>query len=117
MECSGLTLMVRTNWPWTLLAGVALALAPMAAWAHADPHPGGGFVAGFLHPISGLDHVVAMVAVGLWSAVLGPPALWVLPVAFPMVMAFGVHGPHGIRASILSGGCRTKAGQISPERA
>jgi urease accessory protein len=46
-------------------------------------------VAGLLHPISGLDHAVAMVAVGLWGAVLGPPALWVLPVAFPMVMAFG----------------------------
>jgi len=61
----------------------------MAAWAHADAHSGGGFVAGFLHPISGLDHVVAMVAVGLWGAVLGPPALWVLPVAFPIVMAFG----------------------------
>jgi urease accessory protein len=44
---------------------------------------------GLLHPISGLDHVVAMVAVGLWGAVLGPPALWVLPVAFPLVMAFG----------------------------
>jgi urease accessory protein len=46
-------------------------------------------VAGFLHPISGLDHVVAMVAVGLWGAVLGPPALWLLPVAFPIVMALG----------------------------
>ena len=89
MECSCLRLMARTNWPWTLLACVALALAPMAAWAHADPHPCGGFVAGLLHPISGLDHVVAMVAVGLWGAVLGPPALWVLPVALPMVMAFG----------------------------
>ena len=59
-----------------LVAGAAaLALAPAAAWAHADAHPGGGFVAGFLHPISGLDHVVAMVAVGLWGAVLGPPAV------------------------------------------
>jgi len=73
-----------------LVAGAAaLALAPAAAWAHADAHPGGGFVAGFLHPIGGLDHVVAMVAVGLWGAVLGPPAIWVLPVAFPLVMAFG----------------------------
>jgi urease accessory protein len=71
------------------LAFAAAALAPAAAWAHADTSHGGGFVAGFLHPISGLDHVVAMVAVGLWGAVLGPPALWVLPVAFPMVMAFG----------------------------
>jgi urease accessory protein len=41
------------------------------------------------HPISGLDHVLAMVAVGLWGAQLGAPAIWLLPVAFPMVMAFG----------------------------
>ena len=75
--------------PWPSLAVTALVLAPAAAWAHGDAHPGGGFVAGFLHPISGLDHGVAMVAVGLWGAVLGPPALWVLPVAFPLVMAFG----------------------------
>ena len=59
--------MARTNWPWASLVGVALALAPAAAWAHADAHPDGGFVAGLLHPISGLDHVVAMVAVGLWG--------------------------------------------------
>jgi urease accessory protein len=44
---------------------------------------------GFVHPISGLDHVLAMVAVGLWGAQLGAPAIWLLPVAFPMVMAFG----------------------------
>jgi urease accessory protein len=68
---------------------VAALLAPAAARAHADLHPGGGFVAGFLHPITGLDHLVAMVAVGLWGAVLGPPALWLLPLAFPPVMALG----------------------------
>jgi urease accessory protein len=68
---------------------VAAVLTPAGAWAHADLHPGGGFVAGFLHPISGLDHGVAMVAVGLWGAVLGPPALWLLPLAFPPVMALG----------------------------
>lgn len=45
-----------------------LMLTMAAAWAHADAHPGGGFVAGFLHPINGLDHVVAMVVVGLWGA-------------------------------------------------
>ena len=71
------------------LAFAANALAPAPAWAHGNSGHGGGFVAGFLHPISGLDHVVAMVAVGLWGAVLGPPALWLLPVAFPIVMALG----------------------------
>jgi urease accessory protein len=49
----------------------------------------GGFTSGFTHPILGWDHVIAMVAVGLWGAFLGMPALWVLPVVFPLVMAFG----------------------------
>ena len=48
-----------------------------------------GFLAGLLHPVSGLDHVLAMVAVGLWGAQLGAPAMWLLPVTFPLVMAFG----------------------------
>ena len=48
-----------------------------------------GFLGGFAHPIFGLDHVVAMVAVGLWGAFLGPPAIFILPVVFPLVMAFG----------------------------
>lgn len=64
-----------------------------AASALAEAHTGeglaGGFGAGILHPISGLDHVVAMVAVGLWGAFLGKPALWILPVVFPLVMALG----------------------------
>jgi urease accessory protein len=46
-------------------------------------------LSGVRHPISGLDHVLAMIAVGLWGAQLGAPAIWLLPVAFPMVMAFG----------------------------
>src|SRR5271165_126426 len=54
-------------------------LLPMLLWAQAA----------FPHPISGLDHVLAMVAVGLWGAQLGSPAIWLLPVAFPLVMAFG----------------------------
>jgi urease accessory protein len=49
----------------------------------------GGFISGFKHPISGLDHIVAMVSVGLWGAQLGAPAIWLLPVTFPIVMAFG----------------------------
>ncbi len=75
-----------------LLALSALTLAlPEAALAHAQGHTGedAGFLAGFLHPILGWDHVAAMVAVGLWGAFLRAPAIWLLPVIFPLVMAFG----------------------------
>lgn len=57
----------------------------------------GGFSSGFVHPINGWDHVLAMIAVGIWGAQLGRPAIWALPVTFPMVMAFGgVLGAFGI---------------------
>jgi len=76
---------MRRGWLTALIL-----LLPLAAQAHTGTgDTAGGFVAGFLHPISGLDHVLAMVAVGMWGAQLGNPALWVLPVAFPIVMAFG----------------------------
>jgi len=70
-----------------LLAATVLASAP--AWAHEGAGAHGGFGSGFSHPFGGLDHVVAMVAVGLWGAFLGAPAVWLLPVVFPVVMAFG----------------------------
>ena len=57
--------------------------------AHVHSGGGSGFVSGFLHPLGGLDHVFAMLAVGLWGAQLGRPAVWALPVAFPIAMAFG----------------------------
>ena len=60
-----------------------------ATQAHVNKGEAVSFLSGLKHPISGLDHVVAMIAVGLWGAQLGPPAIWVLPVAFPMVMAMG----------------------------
>jgi urease accessory protein len=63
--------------------------APAPAFAHIQQGEAAGFLTGFVHPISGLDHVLAMVAVGLWGAQLGAPAIWVLPVAFPLVMAMG----------------------------
>jgi urease accessory protein len=74
-------------------SGLALALLA-ALWAqsalgHTLQGQAQGFVTGFLHPLSGADHVVAMIAVGLWGAQLGAPAIWVLPVAFPLVMAMG----------------------------
>ncbi len=70
------------------LAAAALVL-PGSATAHTDGGLAGGFVSGFTHPILGWDHVVAMLAVGLWGAFLGAPALWLLPIVFPLVMAFG----------------------------
>jgi urease accessory protein len=48
-----------------------------------------GFVSGLKHPVSGLDHVMAMIAVGIWGAQLGLPAIWLLPVVFPLIMAVG----------------------------
>ena len=60
-----------------------------AVYAHTAGGLVGGFSSGFMHPLFGLDHVIAMVAVGLWGAFLGKPAIWVLPVVFPIVMAFG----------------------------
>jgi urease accessory protein len=73
-----------------LLALLTIAVfCPVPAWAHVESGQAGGFLSGLSHPVSGLDHVLAMVAVGLWGAQLGSPAMWLLPVAFPMMMAFG----------------------------
>jgi urease accessory protein len=66
-----------------------LALAPFPVLAHEGAGAVGGFTSGFFHPIFGWDHVVAMVAVGLRGTFLGMPAIWLLPVVFPLVMAFG----------------------------
>jgi urease accessory protein len=64
-------------------------LWPLRAWAHVGSGEAGGFLIGLQHPVSGFDHVLAMIAVGLWGAQLGAPALWILPVVFPMMMAMG----------------------------
>ena len=66
---------------------------PEIALAHAPEGAGGGFVTGFLHPIMGVDHLVAMVAVGLWGAFFGERALWILPIVFPSIMASGSPRP------------------------
>ena len=57
--------------------------------AHTGEGVAGGLMSGFFHPIQGLDHVTAMVAVGILGAFLGRPAIWVLPVVFPLVMTIG----------------------------
>jgi urease accessory protein len=69
--------------------GLLLLLFATPASAHVLQGQAGGFLSGARHPVSGLDHVLAMISVGLWGAQLGAPAVWLLPVTFPMVMAFG----------------------------
>lgn len=76
-----------TLFAFSIAIAVTYSAAP--ALAHSGAGYGGGFVAGFTHPILGWDHVAAMVAVGLWGAFLGSPAIWILPVVFPLIMAFG----------------------------
>ncbi len=70
------------------LAALVALTAPLPLAAH-EGGSAAGLLNGLHHPISGADHVLAMVAVGIWGAQLGPPAIWVLPVTFPVVMAFG----------------------------
>ncbi len=71
---------------------LVVALVPLVAQAHPG-HPGHDlewdFSAGFAHPLTGLDHLLAMVAVGLWAAQLGGRARWLLPSAFVTVLALG----------------------------
>jgi urease accessory protein len=70
------------------LASVLVALAGPAL-AHSGHGDAGGFVHGFMHPVGGLDHLLVMVAVGLYAAHLGGRALWLVPATFIAFMAFG----------------------------
>ena len=65
------------------------ACAAALANAHSDGEAAGGFLSGYIHPLSGLDHLLAMVAVGIWGATLGRPLIWALPIAFPVMMVVG----------------------------
>ncbi|HTO49727.1 MAG TPA: HupE/UreJ family protein [Burkholderiales bacterium] len=80
---------MRTHWAYRCAVAALLGGLASSAFAHAQSGRAAGFFTGFLHPVSGLDHVLAMVAVGLWGAQLGAPAIWLLPVTFPIVMALG----------------------------
>ena len=101
---------VRSFGAWGLGLGAALLAGP--ASAHMGTGLPGGFLSGFEHPLSGFDHLLAMVSVGLWGAFLGRPLIIALPVIFPTVMAFGAalgmaHTPMppveiGIAVSVLT---------------
>lgn len=98
-----------------LICGLALfALTPFLAQAHIVPGEANGFTSGLNHPLHGLDHILAMVAVGLWAVQLGGRSLWLVPATFVSLMTvggtlgmLGVHVPMveaGILVSVLTFG-------------
>jgi urease accessory protein len=91
--------MIRT------VAALGAILLPTAAWAHPGHDATVGFAAGFVHPVTGIDHVLAMVAVGLFAANLGGRALWAVPLSFVSVMALGgALGAAGIALPFVEAG-------------
>src|SRR5258708_11005818 len=77
--------MTRSLW----ISAFFLLLTGVGAQAHTLPNDMHGFGSGFAHPLHGLDHILAMVAVGLWAAQLGGRARWLVPASFVGVMALG----------------------------
>jgi hypothetical protein len=69
--------------------GIALAAIPVTAFAHTGHGIAQGFSSGFVHPLQGLDHLIAMVAVGMIAARMGGRSLWALPAAFLSMLALG----------------------------
>ena len=108
------------------VAGILLPglLAPGAALAHPGHGEAMGLAAGFAHPLGGLDHVAAMVAVGLIAALRGGRALWLLPLVFLAMMALGAgagmlrlplpFAEAGILASLVAFGLLTVFGRGLP---
>lgn len=102
--------MKQTSRVFAILA--AILLLPSLAHAHVGVGETSGFLHGMGHPLSGLDHICAMVAVGLWAAQMGGRAIWAVPLTFVSVMALGgalgmlgVHVPFvetGIVISVLA---------------
>jgi urease accessory protein len=103
----------RIRFPVSECPGAAIKFFVMvAAWglatsaqAHSGEGSANGFLAGVLHPLTGFDHLLAMVAVGIWGATLGAPLIWALPVAFPMLMVVGgILGISGIQLPFVESG-------------
>jgi urease accessory protein len=79
--------------------------APAAALAHPGHDGAGGLVHGFLHPVTGIDHVLAMIAVGVLAAQYGGRALWLVPMSFLVAMAAaGATGMAGVPVQIVEAG-------------
>ncbi len=105
-----LPLPLNSRAPWaTKFWSVAIYLClATSAYAHTGEESANGFLAGVLHPLTGFDHLLAMVAVGIWGATLGRPLIWVLPVAFPMLMVVGgILGITGVPLPYIESGIAT----------
>src|SRR5580704_16564550 len=88
-----------------LRLAAAFMLVPTVAFAHPGHDATPDFLHGFLHPLGGLDHILAMVAVGLFAVQLGGRALWLVPASFVAVMAAaGVAGMAGIEIPHVEAG-------------
>lgn len=95
----------RSILPISVLALIAASAPALAHTGFDDAH---GFIHGFLHPVSGLDHTLAMVAVGLFAVNLGGRALWLLPATFILIMSVGgVLGMNGINIPFVETGIAT----------
>lgn len=113
---------------WICVARMPLAALSLIVPATALAHPGHGLQTGlslgFLHPLTGVDHLLAMLAVGIWAAQLGGRALWLVPATFVAVMALGgvlgfdgltvPYFEQGIAASVLVLGLMIACGQRLP---
>jgi urease accessory protein len=96
---------VKLQYRLGLAAALAAMAAPVPALAHVGVGDAHGFVHGFAHPIGGVDHLLAMVAVGIFAASLGGSALWLVPAAFVAMMAFGGFlGVSGIELPLVEAG-------------
>ncbi|TPI31144.1 HupE/UreJ family protein [Mesorhizobium sp. B3-1-6] len=104
--------MIPASTKRTTLAAILFLAAAMPAYAHVGVGATSSFTAGFAHPLSGLDHMTVMIAVGLWAALKGGKAIWAWPLAFVGVMLVGgvlgmLHVPvpfvePGILASVVA---------------
>lgn len=90
---------------WTAAALLALTLTSLPALAHTGVSTAHDLTHGFIHPLSGVDHVLAMVAVGLFAANLGGRALWLVPAAFIGTMIIGgLLGASGVGLPLVEPG-------------
>lgn len=73
-----------------LFLAILFLITPVPAFAHTGAGPHNGWLHGFFHPLSGLDHILAMIAVGLWAAQARGCIIWLIPLIFVAVMGLGV---------------------------